>query len=73
MENHINKEFIKINSLYNFNLLSSLIQLIIDRNSNNIRSLTDKYYFLIQLILIIINLKVCLLLIIMKIKELKMK
>ena len=49
MENHKNKEFIKINSLYNFNLLSSLIQLIIDRNSNNIRSLTDKYYFLIQL------------------------
>ena len=49
MDNYKNKEFIKINSLYNFNLLSSLIQLIIDRNSNNIGTLYDKYYFIIQL------------------------
>ena len=49
MDNYRPKEFIKINSLYNFNLLSSLIQLIIDRNSSNIRNLTDKYYFIIQL------------------------
>ena len=49
MDNYKPKEFIKINSLYNFNLLSSLIQLIIDRNSSNIRNLTDKYYFIIQL------------------------
>ena len=49
MDNYRPKEFIKINSLYNFNLLSSLIQLIIDRNSSNIKNLTDKYYFIIQL------------------------
>ena len=43
------KSFLKINSLYNFNLLSSLIQLIIDRNSNSIESLSEYYFFLIHL------------------------
>ena len=49
MANYKEKEFVKINSLYNFNLLSSLIQLIIDRNSNNIRNLSEYYFFIIQL------------------------
>ena len=49
MENYKTKEFIKINSLYNFNLLSSLIQLIIDRNSNISEALSDKYFFIIEL------------------------
>ena len=49
MDNFKPKDFITINNLYNFNLLSSLIQLIIDRNSNEIESLSEQYYFLIQL------------------------
>ena len=48
MANYKNKEFIKINSLYNFNLLSSIIQLLIDRNSTNVSSLIDKYFFIVQ-------------------------
>ena len=49
MENYKSKEFIKVKSLYNFNLLSSLIQLIIDRNSNCIESLLERFYFIIEL------------------------
>ena len=49
MENYKSKEFIRIKSLYNFNLLASLIQLIIDRNSNCIEALLERFYFIIEL------------------------
>ena len=48
-ENYKEMIFIKIDSLFNFNVLASMIQVIIDKNSNNIESFYDKFYFIIHL------------------------
>ena len=49
MNNFKKNEFIKVNNIFNFNLLASLVQLIIDKNSNNIEELYNEYIFIIKL------------------------
>ena len=49
MQNYNNKEIIIIKNFYNFNFLVSLIQIIIDRNSNCIESLYENFYSIVTL------------------------
>ena len=48
MENYHNKEFITLNNLYNFNILSSNIKLVTDSNSNDIINFHEIYFFIIK-------------------------
>ena len=48
-DNYSDKAFIKVENIFNFNVLSSMIQLIIDKNSNNIEAFYDKFFFIIQI------------------------
>jgi hypothetical protein len=44
-----NKNFLKINSLHNYNLFGNIIQMIIDGNSKNYEILYDKFLIIIDL------------------------
>lgn len=46
---NFSNKFLKINSIYNFNALANLIQLIFDSYSNDIDSNLDKFYFMIKI------------------------